>query len=191
MRAQPSGCGKSMSRLNEVRNISSEAFSVLLLCARRRKWGYCMQILGALCRLYLVWLFLCLLPLAIAFGVGVALAWLAMWLSHGKGDRWMYLTIGVSCLAGMVCGVILRRHADRANKTGSPPLTAQYLLLLVPPKYRENLVGDLEEEYWTRLSPAYGRRWAALWYWWQVVAAFGHFLLRLLTGLAAAWRLIR
>jgi hypothetical protein len=39
-----------------------------------------------------------------------------------------------------------------------PPKAAEFLLLLVPLKYRENLLGDAIEEYWTRLVPRHGAR---------------------------------
>jgi len=84
--------------------------------------------------------------------------------------------------------------APTVRETEGPSRIAQYLLFLVPRKYRENLVGDLEEEYRTRLLPVYGRRWAALWYWCQVISSCGPLVLdvlKRLLGLAAVWKLIR
>jgi hypothetical protein len=51
------------------------------------------------------------------------------------------------------------------------PHVGQYLLLLLPKKFRENLVGDLEEEYRTIVLPQYGPPKAKLWYWSQVLSA--------------------
>jgi hypothetical protein len=53
----------------------------------------------------------------------------------------------------------------------APPKGAQFVLLLAPKEMRENLVGDLEEEFRTILLPQYGAPWARLWYRWQVAAA--------------------
>ena len=54
------------------------------------------------------------------------------------------------------------------GSTASPPKTARFLLLLIPRRHRENLVGDLEEEFATILVPSYGFTKARFWYWWQV-----------------------
>ena len=53
-----------------------------------------------------------------------------------------------------------------------PPAGAQYLLLLLPKKYREALLGDLEEEYRTVVLPRYGSFWAKVYYWVQVLWSF-------------------
>jgi len=50
----------------------------------------------------------------------------------------------------------------------SPPKAAKFILLLVPKRHREHLIGDLEEEYTTIVLPEYGTTQARLWYWWQV-----------------------
>lgn len=52
-----------------------------------------------------------------------------------------------------------------------PPRTAKFLLLMVPKRDREYLIGDLEEEFQTILLPEYGLRAARLWYWWQVLSS--------------------
>jgi hypothetical protein len=130
------------------------------------------------------------------FWIGVALGLDWIW-HHGRSFFLTGAVVGaiVVLLATLYSDRLiefLRRPSNRAIESGgSPPRTAQYLLFLVPRRYREGLIGDLEEDYRTRVLPTYGRRWAVVWYWWQVSAAFGHFLLRLLTGLAAVWRLIR
>src|SRR5262249_12728136 len=56
------------------------------------------------------------------------------------------------------------------------PCTATFLLLLIPKKDRENLVGDLEEEFLTILLPRYGARRARIWYWEQVILSLGPIL---------------
>jgi hypothetical protein len=44
-----------------------------------------------------------------------------------------------------------------------PPRSAKFILLLIPKRHREHLIGDLEEEYSTILVPEYGPRKARLW----------------------------
>jgi hypothetical protein len=58
----------------------------------------------------------------------------------------------------------------------SPPKVAKFILLLVPKHHRENLIGDLEEEYATILLPEFGVRKARTWYWWQVTLSVGPLL---------------
>jgi len=169
----------------------SKLFGVLLRCARKRDWNACARVGRVLFRSQR-WSF--------AFGLVVfaLAAGLDHWIGHGAGSFMTGIVFGAAVVlfAGLYLDELrnfLGRLLTRSTTTetaGPPPRTAQYLLFLVPPKYRDNLVGDLEEEYQT-LLPTYGRQWTDRWYWWQVVAAFGHFLLRLLTGLAAVWRLIR
>jgi hypothetical protein len=65
-----------------------------------------------------------------------------------------------------------------------PPAGAQYLLLLLPKKNREALLGDLEEEYRTVVFPRYGPLWAKVYYWVQVLWSFLPILWRLLEQLA-------
>jgi len=181
----------------EFRAISQETVSILLRSATERRWdmwGDCTRLLGILCLLWCLWFFIAILPL-IAFGGGMALAQSVMWLFHDKATWWEYSFAGAGCVVGMFYAeavvAFLRRLANRrSNEIDGPPLAAQYLLLIVPRKYRDNLVGDLEEEY-LLLLPTYGRRWTDRWYWWQVGAAFGRFLLHLVAGLATVWKLIR
>ncbi len=55
------------------------------------------------------------------------------------------------------------------NETApSPPRLAEFLLLLIPLRQREDILGDLEEEFNTRVVPQYGIFWARLYYCWQV-----------------------
>jgi len=160
----------------------------LLLCIVTRRWDRdhldrVRRLAFTSCPFYLA--------LALYIGVFVTLSW--MW--H-EGPPF-YLSV-LSGVVGMVFAIrymevtlaFVRRLVRTTDRPEGPPRTAQYLLFLVPPKYRDNLVGDLEEEYRT-LLPTYGRRWTDRWYWWQVGAAFGHFVVHLLAGLAAVWKMIR
>ena len=58
-----------------------------------------------------------------------------------------------------------------AQGDDAPPEVAKFLLLLIPKKNREGLLGDLEEEYRTILLPEYGVRLARFHYWWHTVIA--------------------
>jgi hypothetical protein len=50
-----------------------------------------------------------------------------------------------------------------------PPRAGSYLLdLFLPKKHREAIVGDLEEEFRSRITPKYGRKAAICWFWIQV-----------------------
>ena len=69
-----------------------------------------------------------------------------------------------------------------------PPKMATLLVLLIPKKNREHILGDLDEEYRTILMPRYGRRTANLWYWWQAAISVGPLLwAKVKRGLVAAW----
>jgi hypothetical protein len=46
-----------------------------------------------------------------------------------------------------------------------PPQIADLLVSLIPVKHRENLVGDLEDDYWNRFIPRHGPRRARALYW--------------------------
>lgn len=70
----------------------------------------------------------------------------------------------------------------------SPPAGAKFILLLIPKRNREHLIGDLEEEYRTILVPEYGVRKARTWYWWQVAISIGPLLwAHVKRGAAIAW----
>jgi hypothetical protein len=70
----------------------------------------------------------------------------------------------------------------------SAPATAKFILLLVPKRNREHLIGDLEEEYRTILLPEYGVSKARNWYRWQVALSIGPLLwAQVKRGAALAW----
>ena len=78
--------------------------------------------------------------------------------------------------------------AAARNFVLNPPKLAEFFMLLLPMKYRENLVGDAEEEYWTRSLPRFGARKARLIFWTQAIHAWLMFLARPLAGIAGlAW----
>ena len=70
-------------------------------------------------------------------------------------------------MAGKIRGVDWDR-LEQSCETVAPPKLATLLVLLIPKKNREHILGDLDEEYRTVLVPRYGLRTAKLWYWWQV-----------------------
>jgi len=65
-----------------------------------------------------------------------------------------------------------------SSRTASAvPLSAQYLLLLIPRKDREHIISDLEEEFHTIVLPQYGLRRAKTYYWCQTFASLAHYIL--------------
>jgi hypothetical protein len=81
----------------------------------------------------------------------------------------------------------------RAVSSAVPPRFPKFLLLLIPKKNREYVIGDLEEEFHTILVPEYGYRIARCWYWAQVLAAFVPMLwdqLKRASGLAVVLKLL-
>lgn len=76
----------------------------------------------------------------------------------------------------------------------SPSRVGKLLLLLIPKKNREHLLGDLEQEYQTILLPKYGLRAARRCYWWHVCISLGPLLwarLRRVAGLVLLWKSVR
>jgi len=73
---------------------------------------------------------------------------------------------------------VVRRVVKRLlpQEPTKPPSAAKFMLLLVPRRDREHLVGDLEEEYRTIVLPEYGARAAKFWYWCQVLSSIAPLL---------------
>ncbi len=65
-----------------------------------------------------------------------------------------------------------------------PPASAQYVLLLLPKKYRDGLLRELNEEYRTIVLPQYGPAWARVYYWAQVLYSLLSIICRLLGRIA-------
>jgi hypothetical protein len=81
----------------------------------------------------------------------------------------------------------------RRGEVDHPPRSAGYILLLIPKRNREHLVGDLEEEYRTKVLPEWGPFRARFFYWEQTTVAVVCYLwpvLKRLLGLAAIWKVI-
>jgi hypothetical protein len=88
----------------------------------------------------------------------------------------------------------LQRDKAQPKRLNTPPKSAKFLLLLVPKRNRENLIGDLEEEFNTLLVPQYGLRLARLWYCWHVLLTLAPVAwenLKRVAGLTALWKLLR
>jgi transcriptional regulator with XRE-family HTH domain len=83
------------------------------------------------------------------------------------------------------CTPPIRFASTPREREVSVPLAASYLLdLFLPKKHREGLVGDLEEEFRTKIEPRYGRKAACFWFWKQVISEVGPGLyLRMVTNL--------
>jgi hypothetical protein len=89
---------------------------------------------------------------------------------------------------------MLKRHVKRDAITAEVPSSARLLLLLIPRKVRENLVGDLEEEFLTRVLPNYGLTLARKWYWQQVITSLCPILweqFKRVAGLVLLWKVVR
>jgi len=74
------------------------------------------------------------------------------------------------------------------------PRNAKLLLLLIPRKSRENLVGDLEEEFSTMILPRCGLRKAQAWYWWQVSASIAPLVwahVKRIAALVLLWKAVK
>jgi len=81
-----------------------------------------------------------------------------------------------------------RREYNTETESDTPPKMATLLILLIPKKNREHVLGDLDEEYRTILVPRYGRRTAKAWYWWHVAISIGPLLSAQIKRAAAiAW----
>jgi hypothetical protein len=78
-----------------------------------------------------------------------------------------------------------------AGQAAEVPRGARLLLLLSPKRFRESLVGDLEEEFYTIVLPRYGSRLARLWYWEQVACSLWPILWNLLKRAAGLDLLLR
>jgi hypothetical protein len=85
-------------------------------------------------------------------------------------------------------------HGEPRLESLCPPRSAKFLLLLIPRRHREHLIGDLDEEYTDIVFPEYGPRKARIWYWWQVVASLSSLVcaeMRRLAGFIILWRSVR
>lgn len=85
-----------------------------------------------------------------------------------NGDLDIVLEDDCNNIIGQFSSAIHRNSASNLLTRVGPPTLAKYILLLVPKKNREHLIGDLEEEFWTILAQ-YGVRKARFWYWWQTI----------------------
>jgi len=89
---------------------------------------------------------------------------------------------------------MLKRHVKRDAITAEVPSSARLLLLVIPRKVRENLVGDLEEEFLTRVLPNYGLTLARKWYWQQVITSLCPIVweqFKRVAGLVLLWKVVR
>ena len=66
---------------------------------------------------------------------------------------------------------IKRGRADDTTDSRPPKAALGLIFLVFPKKYRDDLRGDLEEEYTTIVLPELGPSWAKLWYWKQVLTS--------------------
>lgn len=99
-------------------------------------------------------------------------------LCEGKSDQAMFEWLSVPHHGSVSAGDIVP----------DPPKLAEFFMLLLPMKYREELVGCAVEEYWTRSLPRLGARKARVIFWAQMIHAWLIFLARPFAGIAGiAW----
>jgi len=97
----------------------------------------------------------------------------------GKSDQVLFETL---------LAVPHHGSASAGDIVPDPPKLAEFLMLLLPMRYREELVGCAEEEYWTRSLPRLGARRARVIFWAQMIHAWLIFLVRPFAGIAGlAW----
>lgn len=99
--------------------------------------------------------------------------------------------VGLSAISIYLKAVLGALRTVATHDPAKPPTTAKFILLLVPTRDREHLVGDLEEEYRTIVLPEYGVRMARFWYWWQVLGSVAPLFwsqLKRIAGVVLLWR---
>src|SRR5437773_7190823 len=108
------------------------------------------------------------------------------WAEYGSGKTRLLLEgqIKQARLYTIARSVSLGTGVDLPPIALDPPRLADFLISLIPLKHRENLAGDLEEDYWNRLLPRHGPRKARFLYWVQGIYAVFGFLARPLAGIA-------
>lgn len=113
--------------------------------------------------------------------------------------------IGLVAIASLFLTFVVTRRISSAvlelspvERTGepvsAPPKAATFILLLIPKRHREYLIGDMEEEYARIVLPQYGSARAKLWYWWHVVISIWPFLwvfVKRIVTIAAIWTRLR
>jgi DNA-binding CsgD family transcriptional regulator len=102
--------------------------------------------------------------------------------------------VGISEKGRIVAWFSGRHFTIENEEARRPPEFARFLLLLVPKKYRENLLGDLDEEFTTIVLPDYGARKARLWYWWQMIASIAPIVwaqVKRIAGLVLLWKAVK
>jgi hypothetical protein len=96
---------------------------------------------------------------------------------EGQSEQALLHALGAS-------SVLFGTGVDLPPLALNPPRLADFLISMIPVKHRENLAGDLEQDYRNRLIPRHGLRTARFLYWVQVIYAFSGFLARPLARIA-------
>jgi hypothetical protein len=98
-------------------------------------------------------------------------------LGEGKTEQMLVHALGADL-------ILMDAEARLGPLALDPPQLAEALISLIPVKHRENLLGDVEEDYRNRFIPRHGLRMARFLYWVQTVYAVLAFLARPLAGIA-------
>jgi hypothetical protein len=121
-----------------------------------------------------------------------------LFVAHPDDDHISWLKVphhGTALSVGAMHSPLQIYFEETVISSVTPPRSAEFLLLcLLPRKNREYMMGCLEEEFQTLLLPKYGRFYANVYYWWQVLqslASIAWELLKKKASFAALWRLLR
>jgi len=69
-------------------------------------------------------------------------------------------------------------ETEQGSLLENPPWFAEWALhALLSKKDRESMIGDMLEDYNTRVVPRFGRPWANIWFWIESIKVAGHQLL--------------
>lgn len=115
---------------------------------------------------------------------------LQIWRAHGAAVGIADFVLYIFACWG-INHLIDRRIARTKQPKLNPPALAEFLLLLVPKRDREHLVGDLEEEFRTILLPKHGPFKAHCYYWWHVTICIFPYVFRFLRRILSLAMLLR
>ena len=118
-----------------------------------------------------------------------------LWKLQGRSP-WFAL---INCIIALALGpwidsiITGLKKASTKHCIQCPPPLAEFILLLIPMRDREHLIGDLEEEFRVIVLPKHGLFKANLYYWWQVIISLFPYILRFFKralGVAVFFKLI-
>ena len=87
------------------------------------------------------------------------------------------LIITVATFRSAILASLMERSSSNSLRSAnvSPPRFGRYMLCYLPQKIRDEVIGDLEEEYHIKYH-ALGKRKAMIWYYRQIIASLWPFI---------------